>query len=256
MLTRYSVKDLYPPALAEGEGMGTAYEYYVKRMALGRWLAGQPRPQSILIAGLPQKYGASLDFLLLATELGASVMVIDERPAALDRLRDALAALARMGGAPKIEPPAAVIHTDLAMQAIAGSRFDLALSSEVLQRLTPEGRTSYVATLRRLAPALALFCPNGDNQAHNSRSGLGGLSLGELRTLAGEGGGPTVADTIDMPPFPPGITRSAEQRDEATSGRMEGLVMWGLGIYARGERYFPDALRRRHAHIVYALLGG
>ncbi|MBK8128985.1 MAG: hypothetical protein IPK53_08585 [bacterium] len=39
-----------------------------------------------------------------------------------------------------------------------------------------------------------------------------------------------------MPPFPPGITRSDEQREQATSGRMEALAMQGLGYYARGRR--------------------
>lgn len=256
MLARYSVKDLYPPALAEGEGMGTAYEYYVKRMALGRFLAGRPRPKSVLIAGLPQKYGASLDFMLLASELGAEVTVIDDRGSALERLRDGLAVLAKMADAPPINPPAATILTDLETPALGGACFDLILSSEVLQRLTPEGRRNYVTHLRRLAPTMALFCPNAGNEAHNSRSGLGGLSLEELRALAGEGGGRVIADYIDMPPFPPGITRSAEQRDEATSGRFEAFVMWGLGVYARAERVLPGALRRRHAHIVYAFVSG
>jgi hypothetical protein len=83
MLGNYSVKDLYTLALAEGEGMGTAYEYYVKRMALRRFLDGRPRPDSILIAGLPEKYGASLDFVLLGSELGAAAAVVDDRPWAI-----------------------------------------------------------------------------------------------------------------------------------------------------------------------------
>jgi hypothetical protein len=70
-------------ALAEGEGVGTAYEYFAKRLALGRWLKQVGRPVRMLVAGLPQKYGSSLDFLLLAEELGAEVTVVDERPSAL-----------------------------------------------------------------------------------------------------------------------------------------------------------------------------
>jgi hypothetical protein len=57
-----------------------------------------------------------------------------------------------------------------------------------------------------------------------------------------------------MPPFPPGIIRSNEQRVQATSGKLEGLAMWGLGYYARAERWLPTAMRRRQAHIVYALV--
>lgn len=254
MLSRLSIKDLYPLALAEGEGMGTAYEYYVKRRPLSVFLAGRPRPRSILIAGLPEKYGASLDFMLLATELGAAVTVVDDRPAALERLRGALDMLERLGDAPPINRPTSALLADLETISAVSGPFDLILSSEVLQRLTPAARSSYVASLRSMSPTLALFCPNAHNEAHNSRSGLGGLSLDEMRQLTATW--TTGVGYIDMPPFPPGITRTAEQRDEATSGRFEALVMWGLGIYARAERFVPVALRRRQSHIVYAFIDG
>jgi hypothetical protein len=83
MLANYSIKDLYALALAEGEGMGTAYKYYVKRLILRRFLDGRLQPRSILIAGLPEKYGASLDFVLLGSELGATITVVDDRPWAI-----------------------------------------------------------------------------------------------------------------------------------------------------------------------------
>ena len=38
VLQKRSIKSLYPLALAEGEGVGTAYEYFAKRLILGRWL--------------------------------------------------------------------------------------------------------------------------------------------------------------------------------------------------------------------------
>jgi hypothetical protein len=265
VLATYSIKDLYPLALAEGEGMGTAYEYYVKRMALARFLGDWPRPQSILIAGLPEKYGVSLDFLLLATELGARATVIDDRPAALERLHGALSGLAKMAGAATLAPPAHTALLDLYSLGALEGQFDLVLSSEVLQRLTPAGRATYVRRLAKVAPALALFCPNADNEAHNSRSGLGGLRLEEMTDLmdvhvrqaaaAKAGGRSPAVGFIDMPPFPPGITRSAAQREEATSGRFEALVMWGLGGYAHAERFMPRAARRRQSHIVYAFAG-
>lgn len=267
MLTDYSIKDLYTLALAEGEGMGTAYEYYVKRMALGRMLTRIGASGSILIAGLPEKYGASLDFILLGSELGARVVVIDDRPEALERLESALATLRKTSDSPRIERPAAVVLTDLDRLTAVDDQFDLILSSEILQRLTPAGRVSYVGRLRQMAPALALFCPNAGNPAHNIHSGLAGLRLEELSGLIMGAGPPAggnavfdgrlpVTGYIDMPPFPPGITRSAEQREDATSDRFEAFVMWGLGRYAHMERYFPIALRRNRSHIVYALIVG
>jgi DNA-binding NarL/FixJ family response regulator len=263
MLAHYTIKDLYTLALAEGEGMGTAYEYYAKRLALGRWLKARPRPTSILLAGLPEKYGASLDFLLLAGELGATVTVVDDRPAALARLRQALATSETSEVWAALAQPAAIILADLPSLATLSGRFDLAMSSEVLQRLGTAERPTYVAALRARADALALFAPNADNPAHTDRSGLAGLRLAELRTLLGDD--PSLLSTancqlttgyIDMPPFPPGITRSDAQREQATQGAFEAAVMSGLRLYAHGERYLPGALRRRQSHIVYALAGG
>ncbi len=267
MLAPYTIKDLYALALAEGEGMGTAYEYYAKRLALGRWLKGRPRPASILIAGLPEKYGASLDFLLLAGELGAAVTVVDDRPAALARLRGALAQL--VGASPPLARPVCLLAGLPGLAGLAG-RFDLAVSSEVLQRLAVAERPAYVAALRARASALALFAPNADNPAHTGRSGLAGLRLDEMSALmqatadhrrptaAGEAAvagrlSAVVFGYIDMPPFPPGITRSDEQREQATQGAFEAAVMGGLRVYAHGERLLPGALRRRQSHIVYAL---
>ena len=267
MLAPYTIKDLYALALAEGEGMGTAYEYYAKRLALGRWLKGRPRPASILIAGLPEKYGASLDFLLLAGELGAAVTVVADRPAALARLRGALAQL--VGASPPLARPVCLLAGLPGLAGLAG-RFDLAVSSEVLQRLAVAERPAYVAALRARASALALFAPNADNPAHTGRSGLAGLRLDEMSALmqatadhrrptaAGEAAvagrlSAVVFGYIDMPPFPPGITRSDEQREQATQGAFEAAVMGGLRVYAHGERLLPGALRRRQSHIVYAL---
>jgi hypothetical protein len=273
MLAHYTIKDLYALALAEGEGMGTAYEYYAKRLALGRWLKARPRPASILVAGLPEKYGASLDFLLLAGELGAAVTVVDDRPAALDRLRGALDRPQRSSETSEVWavfPRPVCLLADLPHLATLTGRFDLAVSSEVLQRLAAAERPAYVAALRARADALALFAPNADNPAHTGRSGLAGLQLDEMSALmqatadrrpptaAGEAAvgsrrSAVVSGYIDMPPFPPGITRSDEQREQATQGAFEAVVMGGLRVYAHGERLLPGALRRRQSHIVYAL---
>src|SRR5690606_30513282 len=78
-----SIKALYALALAEDEGVGTAYEYFAKRLVLRPWLRQQPPVRRLLVAGLPEKYGASLDHLLLAEELGATAVVVDDRPPAL-----------------------------------------------------------------------------------------------------------------------------------------------------------------------------
>ena len=105
--------------------------------------------------------------------------------------------------------------------------------------------------LRRLGSRAALFAPNGDNMAHTNISGLAGVTLAKMQSLVGP---KAQTGYIDMPPFPPGITRSDEQREQATSGRLEAIAMWGLGFYARLEHFLPTAVRRSQSHIVYALI--
>jgi hypothetical protein len=240
-----SIKSLYPLALAEGEGVGTAYEYFAKRLVL-RPLLRSLTVRRLLVAGLPEKYGSSLDFLLLAEECGAAVTVADERPEALEKLGRSLAAAQALGHLRRVQPR--LVALDSGWDGLAG-HFDLALSSEVLQRVSADTRTRYTDRLTRIAGAVALFCPNRHNSAHVGISGLDGLTLDELRDIA-----PWAVQSgyIDMPPFPPGITRSAEQRDHATSGRLEGVAMAGLGLYARLEHWLPTAIRRSQSHIVYA----
>ena len=78
------------------------------------------------------------------------------------------------------------------------------------------------------------------------------MALSELKALAEVAGSLVDAGYVDMPPFPPGLTRSADQRKRAAAGHLEGLAMVGLCYYAKFESYFPSAWRRDHSHIVYA----
>ncbi len=253
MLPFRSIKSLYRLAFAEGEGIGTAYEYFAKRLVLGRWLDGRTRAQRVLIAGLPEKYGSSLDFLLIAQELGATeIVVADDRPGALEKGRKSLMAAQTMGELTGLRPQF-VLWSDLGYVPELSPSFDVCLGSEVLQRLSAAAGQQYVTTLAKLARAIALFAPNGDNPSHTNISGLSGLRLTDLQALLQRAGIRVDVGYIDMPPFPPGITRSAEQRQQASSGYLEGLVMWGLSYYARLERLFPRGWRRHYSHIVYAI---
>ena len=80
-----NIRSLYAINLVEGEGVGTAYEYYVKLRKLERFVNSIERPKRILIAGLPERYGLSMDFFLLGQMLQAETVAIDERSDALER---------------------------------------------------------------------------------------------------------------------------------------------------------------------------
>lgn len=251
MLPSRSIKSLYPLALAEGEGVGTAYEYYAKRLLLRGFLKQMARPRRILVAGLPEKYGSSLDFLLLAEELEAEVVVADHRLEALEKAKRSLAAARPYHFLQHITPQ--YVHTTNPVQLpkLDGS-FDLILCCEVLQSIPARERTAFWQRLHTLAPAVALFVPNAGNPAHSTHSGLRTVSLDELKNLVQNTPAAQIG-LVDLPPFPSGVTRSEAQRAQASTGILESLVMWGLNYYARLEKFVPTRLRLHYAHMVYAL---
>jgi hypothetical protein len=202
----------------------------------------------VLVAGLPEKYGCSLDLMLASWERGADVVVLDDRAEAIAKL-EATLETARAGGmlaGLRVEPR----HVDALDAELPQA--DLVACSEVLQRLPDAQRSSFCAALMASARSGLVFVPNSINDAHLKISGLAGMTpeqLAELLPVAREVG------LVDMPPFPPGITRSAEQREKATSGRTEALAMECLELYARAERFAPRVLAERVAHIAYAAWG-
>ncbi len=241
-----AINELYPLALAEGEGVGTAYEYFVKRRALQKFLIHK-QPQSMLIAGLPQVYGHSSDFLLLAQELGATLTVVDERAEKLEATKVLLAQLQADGRL--VGLPVTFKQVDWREPLpFAEGEFDLVVSSEVIQRMDAPERELFAQEVQRVGRHFAIFCPNQDNASHVGRSGLNGLTLAALR---GHFPQSEMSGLIDMPPFPPGIALSEEQRESAESGMIQQIGMWGLQQYSRFEALLPTNVRAQYAHIVY-----
>jgi len=243
-----SIRELYAYALAEGEGVGTAYEYYVKRRVLAPLLRTLPAAASVLVAGLPEKYGTSLDLVLAASERGARTLLVDERAGAIERARTAIDTATRAGKLPaaKVELQAIPSLADLS----ALPSHDVVLSCEVVQRLSGDAQRRYVQAIGELAPHGIAFVPNSENRSHLAISGLSGLDRRSLRALFESR--PVRTGYVDLPPFPPGIKRSEAQRARASTGLTEAVAMRALEIYSVSERLLPSRVKRRFAHIVYA----
>jgi nucleoside-diphosphate-sugar epimerase len=237
--------DYYPIAMAEGEGVGTAYEYLAKWQAIRKVLPGAQR---ILVAGLPEKYGSSLDFVALACALGAELVVADEREEALLKLQQAV-------DRARLSPRMILRHVALEeIGALTDAPFDLALSCEVVQRLDWGTRDRFVAGLGCVARQVALFAPNAGNRAHATRSHLNSLSLDDLSGLMAPAG-LALEDRgfVDMPPFPPGLTLSQAKREQVKQARWQAPALAILQLFCQGERFLPASSQRPFAHIVYAV---
>lgn len=241
------ILDYYPYAMAEGEGAGTAYEYYVKARTLKKVLKKIGLPNNLLIAGLPERYGFSLDFILLSQTLGCQkVVVLDERKQRLERFQEILRQLGEknlLDCQNSIEIVPQLFPDNL-------PEFDLFISCEVLQRLSPSDRQRYFNNCLKTTRTGIVFTPNAENPSHATHSKLNTVSLEELTGLARTQGEVINSGYVDLPPFPPGITRSDDQRESAGQG-FQRLVFKGVEQWAKAENLFPSSLRRQWAHIVY-----
>ncbi|MDX1662458.1 MAG: hypothetical protein R3272_01615 [Candidatus Promineifilaceae bacterium] len=254
MLKYLPISALYTLAHAEGEGARAAYQYFVKRLALSRWLARAGRPQRILIAGLPEALGSSLDFLQLAAECGARVTVADERPRVLAHHVRAWHAAQRQGRLRAVAP--ALVQVDSVAELSALSPvYDLCVSSGVLHKLAGPARALYTARLRRLAPAVALFAPNADNVTHRGH-GVHRRELNELiAATAAYPGRPLPATGYgDMLPYPPTGHGVDARHPLAEASPLATSAVNGLELYARIEPLLPLSLRRSRSHLVYAFI--
>jgi hypothetical protein len=252
-----TIKSLYAINLIEGEGIGTAYEYYVKLRKLRKFINSIERPQKILIAGLPEKYGLSMDFFLLGQMLQAEIVVIDERIHILERAQKAIWTLKSKKVFDDIKVNFLKVDqlSEFNNKILIEEKFNLALCSEVIQRLDRTQKT-YISNLKKSAEHFAIFVPNRGNESHANLSGLKSIYLGELLKYCQEGYPKiTLYDYgyIDMPPFPPGLSRSKEKRDQAAKSRLEAFLMKGLEIYSLCENVIPNQLKEKIAHIVYVL---
>lgn len=251
-----SIKSLYDINLVEGEGVGTAYEYYAKLRKLKNFINSIEKPKRILVAGLPERYGLSMDFFLLGQILQAETVAIDERADALERARKALWTLKSK----KLFDDTNVMFLkadDLAEfnnDNLTGGKFDLALSSEVFQRLDGV-QGIYISNLKRVAKHFAIFVPNRGNESHASLSGLNSVHLEELLRRCQEHSEVRIYDYgyVDIPPFPPGLTRSQEKRQRASESWLECLLMKGLETYSLCEDLLPNVLKAKIAHIIYVM---
>lgn len=251
------MKSLYAINLAEGEGLGTAYEYYAKLKKLRKFINSIEEPKRILIAGLPEKYGLSMDFFLLGQMLEAETTVIDERFDVMERAQYVFRTLktTKIFGDTRVLFLKTDQMEEFRSQSFGQGEFDLALSSEVLQRLD-RARRDYISNIKRLAKNFALFAPNQENESHASLSGLKGVTLEELLAHCQEGdSGARIFEYgyLDVPPFPPGLARSQEKREQAAESRLEALLMKGLETYSLCERIMPKFIKKKKAHMIYVL---
>jgi len=242
-----TLEKLYETAFIEGEGIGTAYEYFAKWRLLEKLF--QFKIENVLILGLPEKYGTSMDFVLLGDQHGCNITVVDERSRNVDKCRNILDSLRKRELLSKY--PKVIEVDDLPHFHNAGS-FDLVLCSEVLQRL-PEGeRQDYVRNALHIARYAAMFMPNKENISHAKISKLEALGLEELLNLF-VGYAILEKGYIDMPPFPPGLKIAKRTRANGAHQTFKDRILIEMLEQWSKIEGFSDGLKRRNSHIVFVI---
>ena len=238
------MQKFYDLAITEGEGLGTAYEYLVKRRLLNKIIPKNRKPR-ILIAGLPERYGYSLDFISFCEDYNLDYEVIDERADKIDRLKRISK---KTHNRLKLAQSCDLCKLG---NVYSEKHFDFAFSCEVLQRFSHADRTQYIKILKRIAKNTILFVPNGDNKAHDVCSGLSAIKQRELVGQFNSIYNHRIRDMdyIDMPPWPPGIKRNIFK--ETMNNSVVNILLNILQIVSVIEPLCPVFIKSRYAHLIY-----
>jgi hypothetical protein len=90
-------------------------------------------------------------------------------------------------------------------------------------------------------------------------SGLRGLNREQAIALcerAGAPQGPRILSSgyCDIPPFPPGLQRSSEAKENALYSPIERVAMRVLEWWCLCEHWMPAPIQKRWAHLIYVVL--
>lgn len=227
-MATYSLTELYSLAIAEGQGYGTCYEYLTKLRLIEAFVKGK-HIQTVLIYGLPEKYGHSLDFVYFCTKNKLEVFVFEQ----VKRVKELKKALKGLN----LTRPKTIEVID--------RNYDLILSSEYLQQFSQRSRRETATQIKNNCKYAVIFVPNKENPSHRKKSGLKAISLRRLRAMFGD---VERSGFIDMPFFGPG-SRLRKSRRSPNSLLLMALILWSYF-----EAIFPAFIKRRCSHICYAAI--
>jgi len=224
------LKQLYELALMEGEGLGTAYEYASKREIIKKYL----NSKKVLIYGLPEKYGFSLDFLYFSENSGCEVHVYEKKKEKLKRYCTIIRTLEKKG----------IIKRKPLIISKIREVYDVIFSSEVIQQLNSKELQEYCKNVTKFSKSAVVFFPNQNNTSHHAITGLKAYTPEEVSRIFGCDNVRT--GFVDMPPFPPGL----HIKSDKTRRSLKVLAQF-LHLPLLIEKISPRFIKKRFCHIAY-----
>ena len=242
-MKKINIDTLYSLALSEGEGIGTAYEYFIKLKLLSKFVKGK-KIKNVLIYGLPERYGFSIDFVLFGQINNFNITIVDDRKERIKSFERIINKLIKKG---LLLKRPRVIKLKKLNNLSFDKRFDLLVCSEAMQRLSNKEKINYIRLISKISKYAALFVPNKNNKMHSTLSKLNGLSLDELKGYFNKASILNIG-YIDIPPFPPGLKKNKRKE------QINKLFSLLLIAWTRLERLLPKTIKRRIAHICYIIV--
>ncbi|OGF46895.1 MAG: hypothetical protein A2231_12635 [Candidatus Firestonebacteria bacterium RIFOXYA2_FULL_40_8] len=245
------MKKFYKVALLEGEGLGTAYEYYVKRRLFIKLLGKEKHLDSFCVFGLPEKYGSSMDFCVLADQVKAGrVVMLDEREEAVKKCSTAVARLKDE----KIIPDSLVQVKEGML--LRDDKYDFITNCDVFQRFNEEETIKMIEGAASNSKLSLFFIPNGFNVSHVAFPARRSINPVDFVKKISDKVKVVRWGYIDMPPFPSGSKLSDEKKNAVKSGLFSFFVFLILRIWSIVEMLTPSFIKKRFAHAFYVVVKG
>lgn len=240
-------KTLYSLATSSEEGIGTAYEYFVKIKKLNKIIKNL---RSIAIFGLPEKHGVSLDFLLFAKNKNLKTTVYEDREDTLKKLLKAVEKHIDLGSSLKL-----IIKKNL-LDMEEKERFDCLVNSDCLQRFENNEREIILLKAKKMSNISIFFMPNEDNISFvKTNLNRKTVSSDEILNCCAKNNIKIIeSGYIDMPPFPSGISLSKEKREKIKNSIFINIIFFGLICWSLLEVVLPEVIRKRFSHIFYIVI--
>ncbi len=244
MKEKQTMDFFYDVALEEGEGMGTAYEYIAKKRILKNFLKNK-KIETILVYGIPEKYGTSMDFFFFSKFNNKKVYFYETDKKLLKKLKFVREKLNERGFSTK--------ELKIIKRIPKNKKYDLILSCEVFQRLNKKERENYLKNIKLHGKYAVIFVPNKYNKAHDKISHLNTLSFEDINEelinakLIEKG-------FVDFPPFPPGIkvSHAPNKKRKKIKGIKKIILLLLLNFWVRIEKYLQ--FHKQGYHMIYKII--
>lgn len=224
-----NIKELYYLALIEKEGLGTAYEYFVKLKLILKKINNK-KIKNVLIYGLPEKYGYSLDFLYIANIMNWNVCVFDDSNKKVNKLKKII---------DLINYKKKLLKKPKFIKNI-NKKYDLCFSCEYLQQFKKKEILNKISIIKNNSKNSFIFVPNESNKLHLKYSKLNGLNINFFKKNINNYHD---LNFIDCPPFPPGIKKKEK------IGFKKGIYIIKIIYYF--EKILLKVIKKRLSHIIY-----